>query len=136
MSSHYCYVDGESLPALLFDVRREFLRRARWEPERAGCSNTLGVVAVEIFDDRPAAEQLAILGDLLHRNPRLAVSPAGKPGMFAHATVAADYLVDLVCGAVSEVLLRDPVILKENAHRELLSPQMRATEADLHSPID
>jgi len=130
----YCYVAGESLGALLVEVRAAFLRPRSCESERRACENTLTMVAVELFDERPAAEQLAIIGDLLHRNPSLALPNEGPRDMFAHARVAGDYLVDLVCGAVSEVLRRDPVIANEDDRRNLLTLRSAQLRARIQQP--
>jgi hypothetical protein len=121
MASPYTYVDGADLVSLLLDVRNEFVSRRPYELDVMRRPNTVWLVAVEVFDDRSSAEQAAVVRDLMHANRRLTFTRRTASDIFSHATTIADYIVDLVCEAVCEILLRDPMIRKESECREALS---------------
>lgn len=125
MSCPYTYVDGADLVSLVLDVRHEFVGRPPYELDAMRRPNTVWLVTVDVFDDRAVADQAAIVLDLMHRNPRLTLTRCTASDVLAHATTVADQLTDLVCGAVCEILLRDPLIREESKRRESLSQASR-----------
>lgn len=131
MSSPCTYVDGADLVSLILDVRSQFVNRLPYELDAMRRPNTVRLVAVEAFDERSPADQAAVIRDLMHENRRLTFTRRTASDIFCHSTTVADYVVDLVCEAVCEVLLRDPLIREETERREALALESRE-ECDNH----
>ncbi len=125
MSSPYTYVDGADLVSLVLDVRYEFVGRSPYELDAMRRPNTVWLVAVDVFDDRAPADQAAVVLDLMQKNPSLMLTRRTAGDVLAHATTIAHQFADLVCGAVCEILLRDPLIRDESERRESLSQASR-----------
>jgi hypothetical protein len=130
MSSPFTYVDGADLVSLILDVRNEFVNRLPYELDTMRRPNTVWLVAVEVFDERSPADQAAVVRDLMHENRCLTFTRRTASDIFCHATTVADYVVDLVCEAVCEILLRDPLIREETERREALALESREESDD------
>ncbi|HEV3320759.1 MAG TPA: hypothetical protein VG147_01055 [Solirubrobacteraceae bacterium] len=134
MLDTHTYVEGASLPALIFDVREQFLDRLPYELDEGRTPNSLHVVAIDVFEHRTAEEQTAILHDLVAGNKRLVlVRPIDA--IFETADSPAAVLTDLVCEVVCQVLRRDPSLSTQDDWRILVAAES-AEEADQCSESD
>jgi hypothetical protein len=120
-------VDGASLVALVLEVRDEFVARPPCEAYGAGQPNSLRLTAIDVFEGRPPAEQVAVIRDLMDVNRELVIRRSGEE-IFAHSDTPASYLTDLVCEAVSQILERDPSIHDEDRRRVALAVDSELAE--------
>jgi hypothetical protein len=123
--SPYSYVDGTDLVNLIFEVREEFLARIPYELDDTRRPNSLHLVSIDLFEEKNIEEQLAVVRDLIERNPDLIVA-RDSSDIFAHADTPGAYVVDLVCEVACQVLLRDPEIRAEDGRRLALAAKSAA----------
>jgi hypothetical protein len=120
--AHGCtYVEGVDLADLILEVRSEFFARLPYELDDTRRPNSVRLVAIDVFEERSIDEQLAVVRDLIDANPAFTVARPEDRDIFAYADTAADYLTDLVCEVVWQVLGRDPSIREEDVRRVQLS---------------
>jgi hypothetical protein len=125
----YTYVEGASLTGLLLEVRKEFWSRLPYELDDFRRPNSIRHVAIDVFEEQSTNGRLGVLHDLLVANEGLVVTAAPQ-AIFASADAPADYLVDIVCAIVQDVLERDSVVATENRRREALAAESRAVLHD------
>ncbi|HEX4116585.1 MAG TPA: hypothetical protein VHY18_12010 [Solirubrobacteraceae bacterium] len=125
MAAGYRFVDGDSLCGFVFSVREEFLARIPYELDEERRPNCLRLVALDCLESRNTNEQLAILTDLLDLNPALAVERTDED-IFRHAATVGDYIADLVCAVVAQILRRDECIREKDNERLALSAESLA----------
>ncbi len=113
MASNNSYIDGAHLVGFALAVREQFLARPPWE---TGRPNSLRLIAIDLFEERSVTERLAVIGDLLERNPRLVLHREERE-IFEHSDTPAAYLTDLVCEAVAQILEREQRICAEDRRR-------------------
>jgi hypothetical protein len=116
MANNHSYVDGSHLVTFALEVREQFLIRPAWESGESERPNSLRLTAIDLFEERPLAERLAVVRDLMERNHRL-VLRRGEREIFAHSDTPAAYVTDLVCEAVAQILERDQSIRSEDCRR-------------------
>jgi hypothetical protein len=126
-ASTYTFIDGEDLVAFVLEVRDEFERRPAYEEDDARRvpseeddarrPNSLTFVAIDLFESKSVDEQLAVLRDLIGRNPSLTLARDSAGGMFTYSDNPLAYVVDLVCEVVCRILVRDPALSARNEHR-------------------
>ncbi len=119
------FVDGDSLCGFILSVRKEFLVRIPYELDDERRPNCLRLVALDQLESRDTNEHLAILKDLIDLNPGLAVERTDDE-IFRHAAVASDYISDLVCAVVEQILRRDEHIREQDDERLALSAESLA----------
>lgn len=119
----YSYVDGDHLVGFILKVREEFLRRGPLERGEESRPNSLSLVAIDLFEGTSTDQQLEVLRNLLADNPGLLLTGSVEEN-FAHSDTAETYIVDLVCGVVRQVLMRDPGIAREEFRRVALAAAM------------
>lgn len=120
MPTHYHYVDGDRLAALTLEVRHEFLSRPPCTAEEAGRPNSLRLTALEVVEDRPSGERLAILAEVIDCKPGFVLN-RDRRAIFEYADTPAAYVMDLVCEIVCQILTRDPRIREEDARRKAVA---------------
>jgi hypothetical protein len=125
MDGTYRFVDGDSLCGFIFSVREEFLAHIPYELDEERRPNCLRLVALDHLESRSTNEQLAILKDLIDLNPALAVERTDED-VFRHAATAGDYIADLVCAVVEQILRRDQDIREQDDDRLALSAESLA----------
>lgn len=125
MAGAYRFVDGDSLCGFILNVRDEFLARIPYELDDERQPNSLRLVALDHLESRSTDEQLAILKDLIDGNPGLAVERTDDD-IFRHAAVAVDYISDLLCAVVEQILRRDNDIREQDDERLALSAESLA----------
>jgi hypothetical protein len=67
-------------------------------------------------------EQRAVLTDLIERNPSLCVERT-ENDIFPYASAPVDYVADLICAVVEQVLRRNEVVRDEDDWRLALSAE-------------
>jgi len=121
MLETYTYVEGASLTALLLEVRSAFVSALPVdECEGYSVPNSVRALALEAFDGQPPTERSRIILDLFEANGSLRL-PQTSDNLFAHAHAPSDFISDLVCEVVSQVLRRDPSIQAEDELRLALA---------------
>jgi hypothetical protein len=125
----YTYVEGASLTRLLLEVRKEFWGRLPYELDDFRRPNSIRQVAIDVFEEKSTDGRLGVLHDLLVANEGLVLT-ATPQAIFASANAPADYLVDIVCAIVQDVLERDADLAVENQRREALAAESRAALHD------
>jgi hypothetical protein len=133
MSGAYTYVEGADLVGLILEVRDEFLARLPYELDEARRPNSIRLVAIDVFTGKSTDEQLAVMRDLLDANAGLTVRNSGRE-VFPYAESPADYMKDLVCQVVYQILTRDPAFQSEDDRRIAASVEsVEELEADRHA---
>jgi hypothetical protein len=125
MAGTYRYVDGDSLWSLILSVQKEFHARVPYELEDERSPNSLRLVAVDCLERMGKRKQRAILTDLVERNPALRVEGTERD-IFRYASTPDDYIADLICAVVEQVLRRDRAVRDEDDRRLALSAESLA----------
>ena len=107
---------GAKLADLILEVRREFVHRTPRGHDDELRPNSVRLVALDVFEGKPAGEQALVVVDLLEADSGLALG-RDHSDLFRYADTAGDYLADLVCEVVYTVLARDPTIRLEDKRR-------------------
>jgi hypothetical protein len=113
----YSYVDGDELTSLALDVRREFLHRPPCSPDDARRPNSVRLVALDLIERRSTHQQLSALADLIDRNPGLTVTRDEDRDIFEHSDTPANFVADLICEVIWQILARDSEIREEDQRR-------------------
>jgi|GEM_PF-6896034 len=127
MAGAYRYVDGDSLWSLILSVQKEFHARLPYELDEEGRPNSLRLIAVDCLERMGKRKQRAVLTDLIERNPSLRVEGTEK-GIFRYASTPDDYIADLICAVVEQVLRRDWAVRDEDDRRLALSAESLAEQ--------
>jgi hypothetical protein len=123
MAGAHCYVDGDGLWSLILSVEKEFHARAPYdELDDERRPNSLRLVAVECLERMGKRKQRAVLTDLIERNPSLCVERP-ENDLFRYASTPVDYVADLICAVVEQVLRRNEAIRHEDDLRLALSAE-------------
>ncbi|HEV2945169.1 MAG TPA: hypothetical protein VGX26_08655 [Solirubrobacteraceae bacterium] len=122
MAGTYRYVDGDSLWSLILSVQKEFHARPPYELDDERHPNSLRLVAIDCLERMGKREQRAVLTDLIERNPSLCVERT-ENDIFPYASAPVDYVADLICAVVEQVLRRNEVVRDEDDWRLALSAE-------------
>jgi hypothetical protein len=117
MPGAYTYVDGANLVGLILEVHDEFLARLAYDPDDARRPNSLRLVAIDVFEGKPLDDQLLVIRDLMAADASLSIMRDEKDDAFTYSHTAGDYMTDLVCQVVYQVLSRNPRIRSEDERR-------------------
>jgi hypothetical protein len=123
MAGAHRYVDGDSLWSLILSVEKEFRARAPYdELEDERRPNSLRLVAVDCLERMGKRKQRSVLTDLIERNPSLSVERP-ENDIFRYAATPVDYMADLICAVVEQVLRRNRAVRDEDDLRLALSAE-------------
>ncbi len=116
MDGAHRYVEGDSLWTLILSVEKEFHARVFTEPDDERRPNSLRLIAVDRLERMGKRKQRAVLTDLIERNPSLCVERT-ENDIFRYASAPVDYVADLICAVVEQVLRRNRAIRDEDDRR-------------------
>jgi hypothetical protein len=116
MDGAHRYVEGDSLWTLILGVEKEFHARVFAEPDGERRPNSLRLIAVDRLERMGKRKQRAVLTDLIERNPSLCVERT-ENDIFRYASAPVDYVADLICAVVEQVLRRNRAIRDEDDRR-------------------
>jgi hypothetical protein len=118
----YNYIDGDGLARFILDVREEFMARpAHGDGDDTGRPNSVRLVAIDVFEDKPLDERLSVLADIISVNPGLILERHGSRDVFEYSDTAASYVTDIVCQIACQVLALDESIRGEDSRRLALA---------------
>jgi hypothetical protein len=122
MAGAHRFVDGDSLWTLILSVEKEFHARGPYELDDERLPNSLRLVAVDCLERMGKRKQRAVLTDLIERNPSLCVERT-ENDIFRYASTPVDYMADLICAVVEQVLRRNRAVRDEDERRLALSAE-------------
>jgi hypothetical protein len=126
----YSFIEGGDLVDLILEVREEFLGRTPYDLDDARQPNSVRLVALAVLEDRSNEVRARIIGDLDVVELDLRLADVEPSEVFAQAATPREYLTDLVCEVVSQVLRRDEYIRSED-HRRLQLAAASSAELEL-----
>jgi len=121
-SVHYSAVEGDSLLDFVESVRFEFRKRDAYSSDPNGLRfiNSVRSIAVELFDLLSDDQKVVIVRDLIVGNDEiLLLRPFVE--VFETAGSPADYITDLICEIVWQVLMEEEDIRHEDKARQSLA---------------
>jgi hypothetical protein len=118
----YTYVDGDTLTGLILEIREQFWMRPPHEHDDFRRPSSVRQVAIDVFERRSTEARLSVVRDLIVANGGFALGDRVEH-LFETADTPADYLTDLVCAVVQDVLRRDPDVAAESERREAMAAE-------------